>query len=84
MATTNDAKEGNYIWSDDEMVLFCEILIASFVKNGRGQGVKWSLVQKQLENELSRKCPVKSLKNKYDSMKRDWRLWKFLKTGETG
>ncbi|KMT12680.1 hypothetical protein BVRB_4g087790 isoform A [Beta vulgaris subsp. vulgaris] len=24
------------------------------------------------------------MKNKYDWMRRDWQLWKFLKTGETG
>ncbi|KAL4564387.1 hypothetical protein LXL04_028451 [Taraxacum kok-saghyz] len=31
-----------------------------------------------------KRWPFKSLKNKYDAMKKDWRLWKFLKTGETG
>ncbi|KAJ9560157.1 hypothetical protein OSB04_005317 [Centaurea solstitialis] len=34
--------------------------------------------------KLGTKCQQKSMKNKYDAMKKDWRLWKYLKRGETG
>ncbi|KMT12681.1 hypothetical protein BVRB_4g087790 isoform B [Beta vulgaris subsp. vulgaris] len=84
MTPTNDKKEGNFIWTDDDMITFCDILIASTDEKVKGRAIKWVLVQDEFEKRTKRKCPIKSMKNKYDWMRRDWQLWKFLKTGETG
>lgn len=69
MTSNNDKKEGNFIWTEDEMINFCNILITSIEKNGCAP-IQWNSVYEELKN-FTRTCSVKTLKNKYDVMKRD-------------
>ncbi|PNY16990.1 hypothetical protein L195_g013723 [Trifolium pratense] len=87
MASNNDCMEGGvaFKWSDNieyEKVL-AELCIKFIRKNGR-VSFRWKEINQQFESIIKRKCHFKTLKNKYDAMKRDWRIWRFLKFGETG
>ena len=42
------------------------------------QSFKWHEIEQEFKRITNCKCNDKSLKNKYDSMKRDWHLWKQL------
>lgn len=85
MASKDDNIEvTSFNWSDEYTMIFCELCIQFIMKNGRGQSFKWHEIQEQFQNRTKKSILSKSLKNKFDSMKRDWRLWKFLKHGETG
>lgn len=44
----------------------------------------WKEIQQEVERKIGRQCGANSCKYKYDTMKNDWRLWKQLKTLETG
>ncbi|KAJ1385594.1 Myb/SANT-like domain [Sesbania bispinosa] len=52
-------------------------------KNGR-VAFKWKDINQDFEAIIKRNCKCNSLRNKYEFMKKDWRLWKFLKFNETG
>ncbi|KAJ9550404.1 hypothetical protein OSB04_014449 [Centaurea solstitialis] len=71
-------------WTDENTILFCDVCINFITKNGRAQSFRWRDIQEQFMEKLGTKCQQKSMKNKYDAMKKDWRLWKYLKRGETG
>ncbi|CAH9112764.1 unnamed protein product [Cuscuta europaea] len=69
------------------------ISLSYFVKNvlsGLGRTAeplapfKWRLIQNQFEEHTKMVCNTKSFKNKFDFMKRDWRLWIWLKQEDTG
>lgn len=83
MAPKKDTEDG-ITWNNDNTVKFCEVCIEYITKNGRGQLMRWRDIEELFTERVGKRCNFKSLKNKYDSMKKDWRLWKFLKTGETG
>lgn len=82
MAPNKDTEEG-INWTNENIVKFCEVCIDYVTKNGRGQLMRWREIEDLFTEKVGKQCSFKSLKNKYDSMKKDWRLWKFLKTGET-
>lgn len=87
MASSNDKMEGlSFKWSDDPEYekKFCELCVKFIRINGRGSSFKWKEIHQDFEEAINRKVPSKTLKNKLDTMKKDWRLWKFLKYGETG
>ncbi|KAL4568308.1 hypothetical protein LXL04_023917 [Taraxacum kok-saghyz] len=71
-------------WNNENTVIFCDVCIDFITKNGRGQVLRWREIEDLFAEKIGKRWPVKSLKNKYDAMKKDWGLWKFLKTGETG
>ncbi|CAH9097689.1 unnamed protein product [Cuscuta epithymum] len=75
---------GYFMWSDETVAIFNEICIQFILKNGRGQQFRWKEMQALFQERTKRKCSFKSLKNKFDFMKKDWRLWKSLKRDETG
>ena len=54
------------------------------MRNGRKQSFKWHELELEFMRISNRKCGEKSLKNKYDAMKKDWRLWNQLKRTESG
>ncbi|CAH9103917.1 unnamed protein product [Cuscuta epithymum] len=77
--------QGSYfIWSNETVGIFNEICIQFILKRGRGQQFRWKQIQALFEERTKRKCSSKSLKNKFDFMKKDWRLWKLLKRDEIG
>ena len=86
MASSNNHEQntGNFIWMDEYIILLCDVCLQYIMKNGRKQSFKWRELEQEFKRITNRKCSDKSLKNKYDSMKRDWRLWKQLKRMETG
>lgn len=84
MSTKNDVDVVTFSWTDEYVVIFCDVCINFITKNGRGQTFRWRDIQDQFADKVGKKCHFKSLKNKYDAMKKDWRLWKYLKIGETG
>jgi hypothetical protein len=75
----------NFKWSDDPEYekIFCELCIKFIRKNGR-VSFKWKEINQEFEAATKRKCQIKTLKNKFDTMKKDWRIWRLLKFGETG
>lgn len=87
MASSKDKLEGlRFKWSDDPEYekKFCELCIKFIRINGRGSSFKWKEIHQEFEEAINRKVPSKTLKNKFDKMRKDWRIWKFLKYGETG
>ncbi|KAJ1440764.1 Myb/SANT-like domain [Sesbania bispinosa] len=70
-------------WTNEYEKTFCELCIKFIMKNGRVP-FKWKEINKEFETIINRKCSDKTLKNKFESMKKDWRTWRFLKFGETG
>ncbi|KAJ9556644.1 hypothetical protein OSB04_011258 [Centaurea solstitialis] len=84
MSTKNDVDVVTFSWTDEYVVIFCDVCINFITKNGRGQPFRWRDLQDQFADKVGKKCHFKILKNKYDAMEKDWRLWKYLKMGETG
>ncbi|KAK9056088.1 hypothetical protein SSX86_027176 [Deinandra increscens subsp. villosa] len=83
MPPKKDNEEG-ITWTNENTLMFCDVVINYITKNGRTQLIKWKDLEEMFMKTFGKRVPFKSLKNKYDSMKKDWRLWKFLKMGETG
>lgn len=83
MGPKKDSEDG-VTWSNENTISLCDVCINYITNNGRGQLIRWRDIEEMFVEKVGKHCPSKSLKNKYDSMKKDWRLWKFLKTGETG
>ncbi|XP_074313642.1 uncharacterized protein LOC141648830 [Silene latifolia] len=84
MELGNEKKDGNFRWTDNDVTVLCEVCINYIHKNGRGQAFRWHEIHKEVQEKTGRKYQFKSMKNKFDSMRTDWYLWKFLKNGETG
>ncbi|KAL6548250.1 hypothetical protein OROGR_008671 [Orobanche gracilis] len=82
MGPKKDTEE-EITWTNDNIINFCEVCIDYITKNGRGQLMRWRNIEELFTKKTNKQCNFKSLKNKFDSMKKEWRLWKFLKTGET-
>ncbi|KAL6520473.1 hypothetical protein OROHE_017061 [Orobanche hederae] len=80
----NEKGEGTFKWSDDDVKIFCDICINFIRKNGRGTTFNWKTITTYLNQKLNRNCTPKVLKNKFDAMKKDWYLWKWLWHRETG
>ncbi|CAI9283596.1 unnamed protein product [Lactuca saligna] len=78
MAPTED----RITWNNENIVIFCDVCIDYIAKNRRGQLMRWKEIEDLFTERIGKRYHSKSLKNKYDSMKKDWRIWKFLKTGE--
>ncbi|KEH32558.1 Myb/SANT-like DNA-binding domain protein [Medicago truncatula] len=86
MASNGENMDGGmtFKWTEnDHEKIFSELCIKFIRKNGR-VSFRWKEINQEFESIIKRKCVDKTLKNKYDYMKKDWRLWKFLKFGETG
>ncbi|KAK9741559.1 hypothetical protein RND81_03G113300 [Saponaria officinalis] len=84
MELDNEKKDGNFRWTDNDVTVLCEVCINYIHRNGRGQAFRWHEIHEEVQEKSGPKYQFKSVKNKFDSMKADWYLWKFLKNGETG
>ncbi|XP_071712117.1 L10-interacting MYB domain-containing protein-like [Rutidosis leptorrhynchoides] len=78
-----NAKKEN--WTKEMVLEFCQFLNKYITKHGRTSPFKWVSLQPEFERAIKHKFNSKcALKNKYDSMRKDYNLWKSLKNGETG
>ena len=78
----DNVEGGSFKWTQYEKT-FCEILVQYSMKNGCGE-FKWKDISQEFEANTKVKVSSVACKNKYDSMKRLWKTWKFLVFKETG
>ncbi|GJU40452.1 Myb/SANT-like domain-containing protein [Tanacetum coccineum] len=84
MATSN-ATSRKENWTDQSVLTLCNFLIQHQNNNGRNKAYPWSHLQPEYEKIHNHKFNSKqALKSKYDSMRKQYTLWKQLKHGETG
>ncbi|GKD09393.1 Myb/SANT-like domain-containing protein [Tanacetum coccineum] len=84
MATSN-ATSRKENWTDQPVLTLCNFLIQHQNNNGRNKAYLWSQLQPEYEKIHNHKFNSKqALKSKYDSMRKQYTLWKQLKHGETG
>ena len=78
MASQNNNMQnsGSFTWTDEYVIILCDICLQYIMRNGRKQSFKWHELELEFMRISNRKCGEKSLKNKYDAMKKDWHLWK--------
>ncbi|PWA95289.1 myb/SANT-like domain-containing protein [Artemisia annua] len=85
MAPTNETSKANFNWTEQYVLNLCDFLIAYQNKKGQNCDFKWMQLQPEFEKKHNIKFnSKKSLKSKFDGMKRQFTLWKTLKNGETG
>ncbi|KAL2893661.1 hypothetical protein RDABS01_009570 [Bienertia sinuspersici] len=81
-------KEGNkevFKWSDEDACTLCEVCLTFIRENGKAQFFKWKEIQLDVERRIGRAFNNSdNYKHKYDTMRRDYCLWKALKNSETG
>ena len=75
---------GSFTWIDEYVIILYDICLQYIMKNGHKHSFKWSELELEFMRISNCKCSEKSMKNKYDAMKKDWCLWKQLKRTETG
>ncbi|GJY47844.1 putative nuclease HARBI1 [Tanacetum coccineum] len=84
MATSN-ATSRKENWTGQSVLTLCNFLIQHQNNNGRNKAYSWSHLQPEYEKIYNRKFNRKqALKSKYDSMRKQYTLWKDLKHGKTG
>jgi hypothetical protein len=87
METTSNKdtnKVTKFFWDMEKVLLFIDICIEHKEKRGRGQPFNWSLIEAEFKKRSTLDWGKQALKNKFDGMKRDWRLWRQLKDSDTG
>ncbi|KAK2640044.1 hypothetical protein Ddye_027839, partial [Dipteronia dyeriana] len=76
------------VWNDDLVAIYCEICVKEVVKGNRPgtyfDKIGWVNVVKIFKEITGRDYDKKQLKNKWDSLKTDWKLWSSLLHKETG
>ncbi|XP_035831197.1 uncharacterized protein At2g29880-like [Helianthus annuus] len=73
------------IWPKEMVLELCQFLNKYITKHGRTSPFKWVTLQPEFEKVINHKfASDKAMKNKYDSMRKEYNLWKSLKNGETG
>ncbi|KAK2652887.1 hypothetical protein Ddye_012743 [Dipteronia dyeriana] len=76
------------IWNDDLVAIYCEICVKEVAKGNRPgthfDKIGWVNVVKVFKEITGRDYDKKQLKNKWDSLKTDWKLWSSLLHKETG
>ncbi|CAH9070809.1 unnamed protein product [Cuscuta europaea] len=83
MASTHDSMDKeSFKWNNEYVLIFCELCIKYIQNQGCGF-MKWREIKQNFEDVAKCKITHKSLKNKWDAMKKDWRIWKFLKRDGT-
>jgi len=76
------------VWHKNTVHTFCDICIRAIEKMFRPhthfnkQG--WDFIVNEFRKETQLKYGPKQLKNKWDALKRDYKLWKDLMRNETG
>ncbi|XP_071698280.1 uncharacterized protein [Rutidosis leptorrhynchoides] len=82
-SNNDNAPKETFSWTDQLVLVFCDILEKYHMMNGRNTPFKWTDLQSEFE-EIAH-CKLNSenaLKNKYDSMRGDYNVWTSLKTWE--
>ncbi|KAK3198189.1 hypothetical protein Dsin_021604 [Dipteronia sinensis] len=76
------------IWNDGLVAIFCEICVKEVAKGNRPgthfDKIRWVNVVNVFKEITGRDYDKKQLKNKWDSLKTDWKLWSSLMHKETG
>ncbi|XP_024025450.1 uncharacterized protein LOC112092758 [Morus notabilis] len=80
--------QGKAIWDPETVDLFCDLCIIE-VETGRRPGthldkVGWENLIRKFNEATKRVYKRQQLKNKWDALKNDWKLWKELIGKETG
>ncbi|XP_024031770.1 L10-interacting MYB domain-containing protein-like [Morus notabilis] len=80
--------QGKAIWDTEAIQLFCDLCIKE-VEGGHRPGthldkVGWENVIQKFNEATKRVYKRTQLKNKWDALKNDWKLWKELVGKETG
>ncbi|XP_024190818.2 L10-interacting MYB domain-containing protein-like [Rosa chinensis] len=75
-------------WPDEVVAIFCDIAVKEVAKGNRPgthfDKKGWSNVIKAFKELTGRDYDKRQLKNKWDSLKNDWKLWSSLLHKETG
>ncbi|KAI9197643.1 hypothetical protein LWI28_002026 [Acer negundo] len=75
-------------WNDDLIAIFCEICVKEVAKGNRPgthfDKIGWVNVVNVFKEITRKDYDKKQLKNKWDSLKNDWKLWSSLMYKETG
>ncbi|KAI0503929.1 hypothetical protein KFK09_014875 [Dendrobium nobile] len=75
-------------WDIDSMLLYCDICIKEIELGNRPTTLfnkkGWTNIMKNFNSRTGRSYDRTHLKNKWDKLKKDWKLWKELLRGETG
>ncbi|KAK9002469.1 hypothetical protein V6N11_025147 [Hibiscus sabdariffa] len=76
------------VWDRRLTVIFCDICIKEILNGNRpGTHFKkegWIKIVKNFENETGKPYTQRQLKNRWDLLKKEWKLWKKLKEKDTG
>ncbi|GMI90314.1 hypothetical protein HRI_002700700 [Hibiscus trionum] len=76
------------VWDRRLTVIFCDICIKEILNGNRpGTHFKkegWIKIVKNFENETGKPYTQLQLKNRWDLLKKEWKLWKKLKEKDTG
>ncbi|KAK8532458.1 hypothetical protein V6N12_053900 [Hibiscus sabdariffa] len=76
------------VWDRRLTVIFCDICIKEILNGNRpGTHFKkegWIKIVKIFENETGKPYTLRQLKNRWDLLKKEWKLWKKLKEKDTG
>jgi len=80
--------QGKAIWDPETVDVFCDLCIIE-VEAGRRPGthldkVGWENLIRKFNEATKRVYKRQQLKNKWDALKNDWKLWKELIGKETG
>jgi len=83
-------KDGAHValWDTNDVMIFCDICIQEIEAGNRPttffnkQG--WTNVMNKFQHHSGKMYDRVQMKNKWDHLKKEWRLWTELKRGETG
>ncbi|XP_024032091.1 L10-interacting MYB domain-containing protein-like [Morus notabilis] len=82
------ATQGKAIWDSEAIELFCDLCIKEVEGGHRPRThldkVGWEIVIRKFSEATKRVYKRTQLKNKWDALKNDWKLWKDLVGKETG
>lgn len=79
---------GSAVWNEALVDVLCDLCIKEVEKNNRPNTHlnkdEWENVLSNFHKETGKNYTKKQLKNKWDALKEQWKLWKDLKGKETG
>ncbi|XP_020575268.1 L10-interacting MYB domain-containing protein-like [Phalaenopsis equestris] len=76
------------IWEKEIKLLFCDLCIKEIELGNRPTTFfnkeGWNSIIKHFKDSTGREYDRLQMKNKWDQLKKDWKIWKDLKRGSTG
>ena len=84
MTQESNKDKCHYAWNDEVTVTFLDLLRDFQRSNGRNNCFNWKVLTPQFELKTSTQCQQNTLKNRYNTLKKLWKLWKTLKDSDTG